>query len=160
MGLGHGKLPLPGRCSDNPKGAPALVPWNSSVADSLSRNMFPANLVEATFKQVSGSLGSGGVGRHSQRALPGNSRFAQPVSQPPEEQDAPGEGRWEDLDPECLLWPHPCPGFQLFMKNYEKPQLGTRSALFTPVLTQTPSLSVLTFTLPRGRASPCPGGGN
>lgn len=40
--------------------------WNSSMTDSLPRNMFPANLVEATFKQVSGSLGSGGVGRQGQ----------------------------------------------------------------------------------------------
>lgn len=36
------------------------------MTDSLPRNMFPANLVEATFKQVSGSLGSGGVGRQGQ----------------------------------------------------------------------------------------------
>lgn len=36
--------------------------WSSSIADSLPRNMFPANLVEATFKQVSGSQ-SDGVGR-------------------------------------------------------------------------------------------------
>lgn len=38
----------------------ALLSWNSSIIDSLPRNMFPANLVEATFKQVSGSLGNGG----------------------------------------------------------------------------------------------------
>lgn len=42
--------------------APRAGLWSSSIADSLPRNMFPANLVEATFKQVSGSQ-SDGVGR-------------------------------------------------------------------------------------------------
>lgn len=39
----------------------AFLSWNSSIPDSLPRNMFPANLVEATFKQVSGSPGDEGV---------------------------------------------------------------------------------------------------
>lgn len=41
--------------------------WNFSIADSLPRNMFPANLVEATFKQVSESMGGGGEGRGSRQ---------------------------------------------------------------------------------------------
>lgn len=44
-----------GWCSDDPKG-PSCRPvcQHPSAAASLPRNMFPANLVEATFKQVSG----------------------------------------------------------------------------------------------------------
>lgn len=43
-----------------------LLSWALEFFNSLPRNMFPANLVEATFKQVSGSLDNRGrAGRAS-----------------------------------------------------------------------------------------------
>lgn len=55
VGLGHGRPWLPREVFRWPRRPPCAGLWSPSIADSLPRNMFPANLVEATFKQVSGT---------------------------------------------------------------------------------------------------------
>ena len=71
----------------------ALLSWNSSITNSLLRNMFPANLVEATFKQVSGFLGDGGWAGRASLGLAW--LISLPVSRGGMLQE---RGRGEDLD--------------------------------------------------------------
>ena len=78
------------RCSGDPKGPPVLEFFNYY---SLLRNMFPANLVEATFKQVSGFLGDGGWAGRASLGLAW--LISLPVSRGGMLQE---RGRGEDLD--------------------------------------------------------------
>ena len=87
MGRGQGRPPLPKEVFR------ALLSWNSSITNSLLRNMFPANLVEATFKQVSGFLGDGGWAGRASLGLA--CLISLPVSRGGMLQE---RGRGEDLD--------------------------------------------------------------
>lgn len=111
--------------------------------------MFPANLVEATFKQVSRYLGDGAVGRRGQErmGLPSLSPCLLGVG-------CSWGGEMEGpRSSELPVATGTCPGLQLLTKHSEaggKAPLTVHSAL-VDTRAHTRSLLILTITLPQGR---------